>query len=236
MKSPPQIIELVGPAGAGKSTLARALQQCNENIAVVAHPYWRDPGQLPFFARNSLALAPTIAQLMYRRNGRSLRREEIAWMVILHGWHHQLRRQAALNRETLLLDQGAITMLASIQATGSGILSGAWADEWWHGMYRQWANTLDAVIWLDAPNSTLVPRIRGREQAHEIKETPDGMAFRSLDEYREIYKRIFSALTAERSNLAVLRFNTAQECQDELCDKVGAALDLNCRERGYGDD
>jgi hypothetical protein len=236
MKASPGIIELVGPAGAGKSTLAGALKQCNENIAVVTHPCWRDPGQLTFFARSSLALLPTFAQFAYRANGQWLRPREMAWVVTLERWHHSLRRQVALSKKVLLIDTGAITILASIQVSGSGVLNRSRTDEWWHEIYRQWANTLDMIIWLDAPNTTLVPRVRTRDQAHEIKATCDAIAFASLDEYRKIYGRIFSALIAERSDLAVLRFDTTQVCLDELCDQVNAVLGANHRERRYGDE
>ena len=169
MKASPQIIELVGPAGAGKSTLAHTLEQRSGNIALVSHPCWRDPGQLLFFAREGLALLPTFVQCAYRPNGQWLRPDEMAWMAILHGWHHLLRRQVVLGGGVFLIDTGAITILASIHASGPGVLTGSSTDEWWHTLYRQWAATLDMIIWLDAPNTTLVPRIRGRDQPHELK-------------------------------------------------------------------
>jgi uridine kinase len=81
------IIEIIGPAGSGKTTLAKALGQ-HDNIKLIEYPpYYRKYKDLPFFTRNTVETIPTILKLNLLRNGKGLARWDMAVMVILQGWH-----------------------------------------------------------------------------------------------------------------------------------------------------
>jgi len=234
VKELPRIVELAGPAGAGKTTLASMLEQSGMNILRADIPSWREPNRIPFYVRNTLTLLPALMQMFYRRNGKWLQRWEVADMVILEGWPRMLRRQAAACKEVLLLDQGPIYMLAAGQVIGSGVLNSPQADGWRRRMVRQWANTLDMVIWLDAPNATLVSRVRGRDRWHGQKARSERAAFKFLDDYRQAYEQIFSALVAERSDLRIVRFDSARASVEEVGSQVGAALGLDRHKQSNG--
>ena len=58
-----KIIEIIGPAGAGKTSLAKILGE-NTSIKIVNQaPYYRQLGDTPFFIKNSLSILPTFGVL-----------------------------------------------------------------------------------------------------------------------------------------------------------------------------
>jgi len=224
MKRPPLIVELVGPAGAGKTTLAQALSQHSKRIRTDTAPYYRKIEDIPFYARNTLGLMPIFFHLYRNMNGRWLTREEIAWMAILNGWHQVLRQQLSMKGTVVILDQGPVFMLAWLYGFGPERLKSQCAKQWWGSMYKEWANTLDMVIWLDTSDATLVERIRARDVRHGVKQKSDPDAFEFLARWRLADAQVLSALTAEAGGPQVIRFDTAQNSPDEIVNKVLAVF------------
>jgi shikimate kinase len=226
MKRSIRIVELVGLAGSGKSTLAQTLSQRNEITLVDKPPYFRRIKDIPFFVRNTLLLLPTFFHLRRNKNGRWLAPEEMVWMVILQGWHQVLRCQGSDKRTMVVLDEGPVFFMALLYDLGPSVLRSRSAKQWWHSTYKQWANTLDMVIWLDASDATLVERIRSRVKSHRIKVESDPEAVEFLARRRIAYEQLLSALTAEARDLPVLRFDTEQEPLEQISDQVIAAFDF----------
>jgi hypothetical protein len=50
------------------------------------------------------------------------------------------------------------------------------ASKWWEHVCSDWANLLDMVICLDAPDAILLQRNRTREKSHGIKKNDDQWA------------------------------------------------------------
>jgi shikimate kinase len=228
-KRPPLVVEFVGPAGAGKTTLSQAMSRRSKKILIGAPPDVRSVADIPFFARNALLLMPTLLRL-YQNNSRWPTRREIAWMTILKGWHHVLGRQVSNDGTVIVLDQGPVFMLAKLHSFGPESLKSSSAEKWWSGTYNQWAATLDMVIWFDASDTLLLERIRARNCWHRVKEKSEQEAFKFLARYRRSYEQIISALTAN-GGPRILCFNTDQESLSQIVDKVLAAFDL---EHGAG--
>jgi shikimate kinase len=220
MERPPLVVELVGPAGAGKTTLAQALKQRSKRILIGTAPQIRRVGHIPFFARNSLLLVPTLFHLHYKNNGRWLTPREIAWMVILKGWHRVLGRQASKNGTIVVLDHGPVAMLASLRFFGPENLKSQSAKKWWDSTYKQWADTLDMVIWLDTSDATLVERIRARDVWHRVKVKSDSEAFEFLARWRPVYEQVISELTVDSHGPKVFHLDTGQESLDETVSRV----------------
>src|SRR5574341_2597090 len=110
----PLVVELVGLAGAGKTTLSRALSQRNEKFLVAADLELRKREHIPVFVGHVHFLLTVF--LRRCRSGRWFTWDEIKAMVYLKGWPRVLRQQAGTNGTVILLDHGPVFKLATLNA------------------------------------------------------------------------------------------------------------------------
>ena len=213
----PLIVELVGPAGAGKTTLSRALSQRDDRILVGVGLQLRKGQHIPIFVGHVPLLLPTL--LRRYRSSRRFTWDEIKAMVYLRAWPGVLRQQASNNTAVILLDHGPIFKLATLFAFGPDKLRSQGFEKWWNRMFKQWAQTLDIAIWLDAPDSTLVGRINSRTQGHAVKGKPQEEAYQFLARYRISYEQIFAKLAAY-GGPKLLQFDTDQASIEQIADEV----------------
>jgi shikimate kinase len=226
MRRRPLIVELAGPAGAGKTTLAQTLSQRSKKIRTDSAPYFRKIEDIAFYARNTLGLMPTFFHLYRNMKGRWLTREEIVWMAILKGWHQVLRQNRSRKDAVVLLDQGPVFLLARLYAPGPESLKIQGTEKWWDGAINRWSSTLDAVVWLDASDTILVERIRTRNKWHLVKEKPEQEVFEFLAHYRTSYEYVISMLASNNGCLKILRYDTARESLDEIVNRILAVFGL----------
>jgi len=217
---PPLIAEIIGPAGAGKTTLSRALSQRNKKI-VVGVRLCRIR-YIPFFVSNTLFFLPTF--LRQYRNSRWFTWAETRSMMYLKAWHHVLGRQTLNNGMVTVLDHGPIFRLALLREFGPEITTGQLYERWWDSTLNQWAATLDMLIWLDAPDAILMERIHARNERHKVREKSEQEAYEFLARYRTSYEQIISML-ATGGGPRVLRFDTDQESVSQIVDQVLVAFD-----------
>ena len=202
-----KIIEIVGPAGAGKSTLYRALQGSPECIHLGNFPDVRKWVAAPFYISNGIQLIPKLRRLS-RSESRCLTKREFAWLSILHGWSDLLREESLHNGRAIVLDQGPVYLLAELLLFGPEYLRRSSAESLWQGLYERWSATLDMVIWLDAADDILLERIRTRQQDLVVKDRPAAEVYEYLDSYRTKYDQLLSILTAHKKALKIRCFNT----------------------------
>ena len=222
VKEPGLVVELVGPAAAGKSSLIRALTQSNERFTVGVAPRRRRIGDVLHFVSNALSLLPMF--LGQYRKDRWFTWEEIKDLVFLKGWHHAFRRQAA-NGSITLVENSPIFKLTRLHAFGPENMRGQSFDRWWASMLKQWGNTVGMVIWLDAPDEILIERVHARGRWHRIMGMSGKEANEFLARYRQSYERIIPAFTAN-CGARLIRLDTHRESLGQMRDKVLAAYDL----------
>lgn len=209
------MVEIVGPAGAGKTTLCQALACHTESIRFENFPDVRKATDAPFFILNGLQLIPSLLRL-YRPNSRQLTRREFAWMSILNGWSALLRKGSNDGNKVIILDQGPLYLLAEMRLFGPEYLRQKAAERLWQDLYGCWRATLYMVVWLDAANDVLLDRIRTRRQEHIVKTRPAAEVYEFLDRYRTEYEFIFSRLTAKETGLKVLKFDTGRRQPQDI--------------------
>ena len=210
----PRIVEIVGPAGAGKTTLCHALRHCKRSLHLGNFPDVRKISNAPFFAWNGLQISPALLSLS-QHNSRKLTRREFAWLSILNGWPGILRKELK-NNKIILLDQGPVFLLAETSQFGPEYLKRQKAESLWRGLYSRWADTLDMVVWLDAEDADLLKRIRCRDKGHFAKNESDETAFEFLACYRKAYEQTIFNLAANHRYLKILRFDTSQKSSEEI--------------------
>jgi len=214
---PPLVVELIGPAGAGKTTLARALSQRDEKILVAADIQLRKMEHILFFIGHAPFLLPVFVRRF--RYGRGFTWEEIKAMVYLEAWPHVLKQEATHSARIILLDHGPIFKLATLNAFGPERLKCQGFEQWWDDMFKQWALTLDMVIWLDAADTNLVERINTRSQRHLVKGQSEQEATKFLARYRTSYEQVMEKLRSH-GGPKLLQFDTSQTSIDQILDEI----------------
>jgi thymidylate kinase len=218
-----RVVEIVGPAGAGKTTLCNELARYRDFIELKNFPNIRRLSSSPFFTWHGLKLASTLLQ-MDRGNSRQLTRREFAWMTVLNGWYIPLRQETKKNKKVVVMDQGPVYLMAEISRTGPEYLNSQGSQRLWQDIYCQWAATLDVIVWLDTTDSYLLKRIRTREKWHTVKDEATQTTIGFLRDFRATYENIFSELSKYTDSPKIIRVDTGQNKPDEIAKSLLADL------------
>jgi hypothetical protein len=218
-----RVVEIVGPAGAGKTTLSHGLDCFDKSIRLENFPDVRKAADAPFFISNGVKLIPSLLRL-YRSDSRHLTRREFAWMSILVGWSSLLRKEAGDGNKVIILDQGPVYLITEMRLFGPGYLRQKSAERLWQDLYECWSSTLDMVVWLDAADDVLLGRIRTRQQEHIVKTQPATVVYEFLGRYRTEYEFILSILTAKKTDLKVLKFDSGQHQPQDILNQFLSEL------------
>lgn len=218
--SRPLIVELVGPAGAGKTALLRSLRRDHRFRAGLRIDRVRHFLNILIHA---VLLVP-IGFVLLGHGSTSM------WYGMLH--FVRLRTlpsaiaRASRKKEdgVILLDEGPIFSLGRLtvfQEAGHG--DGPMSRQW-HAELNRWSSLLDAVVWIDAPDAVLTERIRSRPKDHQIKTGTDAEVADFLDRYRRAYEDILSRLKASGA-VRVIELDTSKSTTDETASRVAAELE-----------
>jgi shikimate kinase len=222
VQKPFLIMELVGPAGAGKTTLSRILSHRSTTIQIGSEIELRKTKYLPVFLSTTISLLPVfLRQLGYRQ---WFTWDEIKYLVYLKGWSEVLTREASRDA-TVLLDHGPVFKLATLHEFGPEKLKTDGFEPWWNHIFNQWASTLDIVVWLDAPDQILEKRINSRDQRHLVKGKTGSEVVHFLARYRASYETILEKLRTNEGPL-LLQFDTSCTSIEQIADEILSAINV----------
>jgi hypothetical protein len=212
----PRLVELAGPAGAGKSAMRRALiarsPAANGTI-------WGLP--VLSLLRNGAELTPSFIPFWWQ-TGSSLW-EETRHMVRLRTLQRALR-SGGLHQTVIIFDEGPVFTLARLRAFGHPIMQSERSEHWWRATLHEWAGLIDTVVVLDAPDAVLAQRIRSRPEDHEVKQASDSELMAWMGRFRQALDWVLARLAME-SGMTVLRLDTRSETPEQLADQALAGLD-----------
>jgi cytidylate kinase len=225
------VVELAGPAGAGKTTLARALQGAHPSTTTVGVEVG-----MPRLAAGILSAAPHLVAARARAPGRWWTRDELRSLAYVGAWRSAVTQSGAHEAQhdaqhepqhddakaLLLLDHGPVYRLASLSAFGPPMAGTRPFGRWWTGLARDWGRLLDVVVYLDAPDAVLLRRIEARARSHRIRGSGEDQAAEFLARYRGAYRLALDAVTA--SGARVVELDTAAARPKALATLVDAAI------------
>jgi len=213
---PARAIELVGPAASGKSTLYRALSaQC---AAVTPGVAFGGFGHLRLGLRHAALLLP--AWLVSR--DRWLSEKELRSLNYVVGWAEGVERGAAKDG-LAVFDHGPIFRLARLRAFGPRLVESPAFRRWEQDAVERWAQLLEAVVWLEAPDALLAERIDARAEHHRMKGGAAGATERFLGRYRDAYAALLAELVAAGAPEPI-RVDTSREAPDAIASRLLAQL------------
>jgi shikimate kinase len=223
-QKPLLIMELVGPAGAGKTALSRTLRSRSTAIQIGSEIELQKLKYAPVFLHNFISLLPIFLRQL--RRGQSFTWDEIKYLVYLKGWSKVLRQEAGTGDSAILLDHGPVFKLATLHEFGPEKLNAGGSEKWWSDMLKLWASTLDIVIWLDAPDSILQKRINSRDQRHLVKGKTEPEVVHFLARYRASYEQTLAQLRTYEGPL-LLQFDTSQTSIEQVADEILSVINTS---------
>lgn len=213
------VVELVGPAGAGKSTLAQGVSKQDTTVRA-GLSLWGLPR--PQLVESAVGLIPTAVGAFLRGGRARLKWGELAQMIRLGALRRVVRREAAKHR-VILLDEGPVFALSWLDVFFARNGGGDRAAGWRRRMVADWASLLDVVVFIDASDSTLAQRIRTREKEHMVKDASDEEIYGFSAGFRRAFDRVIAEIS-KAGHLVVDALRTDRDAQDETAAQLMARL------------
>lgn len=207
----PLLVELIGLAGAGKTTLVRALVQRlpGARAGLRLHRMC----DLPAVALAAGRVAPAFLADTLRGSGTAAHDARYSLRLLAH--RSPARRALRGAGQVVLVDEGPVYMLTRLVAFGSVSRDGSGFHGQWERNLAWWRNRLDAIVWLDAPNDVLAARIRRRAKHHRAKATSDDALTEFLARYRAAYSAVVERITVS-GGPQVIQLDSRQSLDTEM--------------------
>ena len=214
-------VEILGIAGSGKSTLARLLAR-DPGLEMAGFIHARRPAHLVQIVRGIPRLLPILASGL--TSSPRISWPECKLLVYVSRWGRVLSREARRTGTTLVFDQGPLYAMVRLQAEAKPFTTRRSFGAWREAALERWANELDGVVWLDAPDDVLWSRINERPQGHKQKGVEAGAGRRFIARYRQGFEEVLRTME-ELDGPQIVRFDTGVASATQIAEKVRHLLE-----------
>jgi hypothetical protein len=217
------VVEVMGPAAAGKTSLVRTLRARDDRIRAgfdVPRIRW-----FPFVVGKVADLLPS--WLLHYRRDRWFTWKELKSMAFLDAWLRAARRQTSTPAVATVLDHGPLYRLARLREFGPAVTKSERFQRWWHASLDGWLSALDIVVSLDAPDTVLLGRVEERGHWYLSADRPEEEKEEFLARFRRAFAETLETGTADMPRF--LHVRSDQHTLDEIADEVSAALESGAR-------
>jgi predicted ATPase len=209
----PRLLEIAGPAGAGKSALRQALATAGQTSQATIWGL-----QVSALLRNGVELIPSFIPLWWQAKTHLW--DETRHMVRLRTLQQALR--ATRPERDTVFDEGPVFALAWLRGFGHPVMRSQLAEQWWRVAFREWGALMDTVLVLDAPNEVLAHRIRSRPEDHEVKHFSDAEIAAWMERFRMALGWVLSGLAIEGTS--VIRLDSSAARPERLAQRARSVL------------
>lgn len=214
-----RVVEVVGPPGCGKSTVARALSTGRTGVRLIS-AYTGAANAMAYLA-SALRIVPA---MQARPRGAATARKQLNWMIRLEA---SPRVRDRGGDALLVFDQGPVYTMARLVGVSGRDEWKPRYERWWKEQIARWATATDLLVFLDAPDADLVGRIRARDKDHAAKRLDDEAAVDAVRASRSHYETVVRELTA--AGITVMRIDTSTSEVADAVLKIEAALSSPAR-------
>ena len=215
----PQVIELIGPAGVGKTGLLRVVAGLAPGVRTGLR--FDRVRALPIVTWHAIALTPATLDMLFT---------DARWLSagLRHLWRLRafpslLERARGSGHQTILLDEGPVFSLGRLSVFQRAHEGSGWLARAWNAEVARWRNRLTGVVLLDGDNDILAQRIRNRAKQHPVKNGSDRQIFEFLDGYRAAYRDIATRLNAD-GRVQIVEIDTTTRPFEEIAADIVAAM------------
>ena len=215
----PLLVELVGPAGAGKSALQQALLAETPGAAN-GHSLWNQDRLA--LARGALRVTP--AALAAARGGKPLVPPEMGQMVRLEAMERTLPKITG-GRRLIVMDEGPVFALSWFDVFFGRNGDPGWSA-WRRRMVSTWSAKLDAIVRVDADDAVLAQRINSRAKQHMMKQQPYPEVCGFNARFRDAFDRVTGEMV-KAGNVKVFDLRTDERRPDELVRQLSEMIETS---------
>lgn len=214
------VVELAGPAGAGKSTVMSLLRGGAPDASSGGHSTGRTHRRTAALALRSAGdWFPVALSALMRSPLKG--RELVRHVVRLRTMQDELPTLRSASAGVLLLDEGPVLSLAKI-SRACEVAGSAGLRRYCDSALAVWAESLHMVVYLDAVDPVLAGRINERRKHHAVKGLDSAQVRSFLTWYRRHYSSILDSMSAR--GVQVVHMDTSTASAADVAKRVDAMI------------